>query len=191
MAKKKITGIVAKIAGWLGKVGRGIGGRRVLFAWSAACVAISAFSGVFESIQIYNNHIVDDLGAFTLVQFLEALFMFVKLFTPMFLIVIATKYIFDSSDKHKATATLKLSFAASLAVGLAAGAFFYLDAGHIIGSGAASKYCAGGSTCLFSWDIAKYVGLATTVSTVIMLAIILGLRGIYNELSFMLHKPNK
>jgi hypothetical protein len=60
----------------------------------------------------------------------------------------------------------------------------------MIGSGAGSPYCAAGEICRFGWRLLGYAGQAAAVSALVALVVILGLRGIYTELSFMLDKPN-
>jgi hypothetical protein len=122
-------------------------------------------------------------------QFLGMLFLFLKLFSPMFLLIVAVKYIFDCTNRNDngASETLRLSFAASAFAGLAVGAFYYLDAGHIIGANA-SQYCADGAVCLFNWGMAGLAGRMFLISGAWMMAALLSLRGIYSELSFMLKR---
>jgi hypothetical protein len=186
MAKQKITTTVEKVCDGIAAIGRWIGARRVLFVWSAFSVAVALFFGITKGIRLYGSNA--DINVIVLAQFLDTVFMFLKLFVPMFMLVVATKYIFDSMNRTDkgASETLRLSFAAAVLAGLAIAALYYLDAGHIIGEGANCKYCDAGKACYFSWDMVGLAGKAFLASSAGVLLTILGLRGIYTELSFML-----
>jgi hypothetical protein len=107
----------------------------------------------------------------------------------MFLLIVAMKYIFDCTSRTDsgASETLRLSFVAAIIAGLVIGAFYYLNAGHIIGENA-SPYCATGTVCPFNWQILGLAAKAFLISGTGTLLTIIGFRSIYNELSFMLSK---
>jgi hypothetical protein len=186
MAKQKIITTVEKVCDGIAAIGRWIGARRVLFVWSAFSVATALFFGITEGIMLYKSNA--DISVIVIAQFLSIVFVFLKLFVPMFMMIIATKYIFDSMNRTDkgASETLRLSFAAAALAGLTVAALYYLDAGNIIGEGAGGKYCDAGKTCYFSWGMAGLAGKAFLASGIGVLLTILGLRGIYTELSFML-----
>jgi hypothetical protein len=189
MARSKIVKFVEKACSWITGFGRWIGARRLLFVWSAISVAVALFFGISSAIQFYNSNIVGDMGVFVLTYIFETTFVFLKLFVPMMILVIATKYIFDSNGKRggRASETFRLSLAAALFIGLVIGALYYANAGHIIGNNP-GEYCDAGAICLFNWQIARLAATAFLSYSAVLFIAFLALRGVYDELSFMLSK---
>jgi hypothetical protein len=169
------------------RIGRWIGARRVLFVWSAASFAIAAFLGIASVVESFGADHIADMNVFALTLFLNVFLLFVKLFVPMLVLVIAAKMIFDYSGRQtgKSSETFRLSLLASAITGLATGALYYLNAGHIIGSNA-SLYCEAGTKCLFDWGMLALAGKAFLISGLVSFLALLGMRGIYTELTFML-----
>ncbi|MDR1071445.1 MAG: hypothetical protein LBL21_02280 [Rickettsiales bacterium] len=186
---KKITKFVKKACDAVMRIGRWIGARRVLFVWSAASFAIAAFFGINSTIESFGADYIADMNVLALTLFLNVFLLFVKLFVPMLVLVIAAKMIFDYSGRQtgKPSETFRLSFLASAITGLAIGALYYLNAGHIIGSNA-SLYCDAGARCLFNWGMLALAAKAFLISGIGVMLTILGMRGIYTELTFMLSK---
>jgi len=170
-------------------LGRRIGARRFLFVCSAAAMAVALFLVVPSAVQSFNSNYITDMSGFIAMQFLYILFHFMKLFVPAFLFVVVAKFVFDNNhrDDSSASETLRLAFFASVILGLIVAALQYLNAGHIIGSNG-GYYCQPGIRCLFNWGMVMLAGRAFLASAFIFLMGILGLRGIYSELSFMLAK---
>ena len=192
MAKIKFTriaGAVKAVCARITAVGRWIGARRFLFVWSAVSFGIAAHIGLREAIGLYSGNFVMDVDMFVLTRALDILFTFLKLFVPMFMLVVAAKYIFDCDHRSMGSAsrTFRLSMIAAVAAGIAVAAFYYMNAGHIIGNNP-GRYCADGLVCIFNWDMAALAGRVFLATAVGMLMTLLGLRGVYAETSFMLTK---
>ncbi|MDR2268813.1 MAG: hypothetical protein LBD94_01355 [Rickettsiales bacterium] len=189
MAKSKFIKFVEKACNIILHIGRWIGARRVLFVWSAASFAIAMYLGVTESVRLYDSNFVMDTNMFVLTRFLAMGFAFLKLFAPIFILVVAVKYIFDYHGKAdgRASETFRASLIASVIAGLAIGAFYYMDAGHIIGNNP-SDYCGADTVCTFNWKMLVLAIEAAAAWGAVLFVTILGLRGIYTELSFMLTK---
>ena len=186
MAKYTFTQSLAAIRDGFYGLGHAIGARRFLFVWSAICVAVSLYFGITGAISLYSTNFVTNMGTFLLSQILGTALLFAKIFSPMFILVVAIKYIFDGNDGHPSE-TLKVSLFVSILFGLFIGMFAYLDAGHIVGNNI-GMYCEHGARCWFSWPMLWMACKMFLGSMVGMLALIIGFRGIYNELSFMLSK---
>jgi len=171
------------------RIGRWVGARRFLFVWSAISVAVALFVGAVESVYLYKTNYILNTDIFVLTRLMDAIFLFLKLFTPMFVLVLAVKYIFDCNGKHsgRASETFRLSFIAAMSIGLLIAVFYYLNAGLIIGSNP-SRYCTAGTVCWFSWGMLGLAGRAFLTSGLGLLLTFLGLRGIYTELSYILSK---
>jgi len=192
MAKITKTAAMAAIGSCnlIMRIGRWIGARRTLFVWSAASVAITAFVRVPDAISIYMSGHVTNMTWFLIGQLIMTIDIFLKIFAPIFIMVIAAKYIFDcrSQDMGRASFTFKLSFWTSIVIGLLIAVLFYFDSGNVIGAKLGGSLCASGQICWFNWSMLYAAGrvfLATGITTFILM---LGLRGVYNELSFMLEK---
>jgi hypothetical protein len=170
-------------------IGRAVGARRVLFVWSAMCVAVSLYIAVANGLAQYQGNFIVDMNTFVLTGILGALMMFLKLFSPMLIIVIATKLIFDCGGKHlgRASETFRLSFFSSATIGVIIAALYYLNAGHIIGSNP-SLYCGAGDICLFSWNMLEMAGKVFLIYFAGFFALFLALRGIYEHISYPLEK---
>jgi hypothetical protein len=186
MAMRELVKAFKSIGDGLLTIGRIIGARRFLFVWSAFCVATALFFGISESINLYNSNFVTNMNIFVFTRFLEIVFLFIRLFVPMFILIIAIKYIFDKTDGH-ASETFKLSSIISLVIGLAIAALYYFDMTHVIGSNN-NTFCAVGEACKFNWSIVWVAAKAFLGYSVASLVTLLGLRGVYNELTFMLSK---
>jgi hypothetical protein len=186
---KKIARFIKNACGTVMRIGRWLGARRVLFAWSAASFAIAAFFGIYAAAESYAASRALDINVLVMTMFLNIFILFMKLFVPILMLVVATKLIFDYNGRQsgKASETFRLSFLAALVTGLAVGAFYYMDAGHIIGANA-GQYCEAGARCLFNWKMLGLAAKAFLVSGIGTLLTILGLRGIYAELTYMLSK---
>jgi hypothetical protein len=186
MAMRELVKAFKSIGDGLLTIGRIIGARRFLFVWSAFCVATALFFGISESINLYNSNFVTNMNVFVFTRFLEIIFLFVRLFVPMFIFIIAIKYIFDKTDGHSSE-TFKVSGVISLVIGLLIGSLYYLDMTHVIGSNN-NVFCAVGEVCKFNWNILWVAAKAFIGYSVVSLVTLLGLRGIYTEMTFMLSK---
>ena len=184
-SNKNIINAIRKVFNGILTIGREIKARRFLFIWSAICVGISIFFGISHSMVLYSNNYVTNMNIFVFTRLLEAIFLFIKLFVPMFMLTMAMKYIFDGNNE-KSSETFKIAFFASIVFGLLLGTIYYLDAVHIIGNNS-NALCAA-DVCGFSWSILWYATKAFIAVTIASLSMILGLRGIYKELSFMFSK---
>ena len=190
MAKvKKLAKAATSACNWVMRVGRWVGARRFLFVWSAMSVAVALFMGGVESLYLYKTNYILDMDIFVLTRVMDITFMFLKLFVPMFMLVLAVKYIFDCDGRHsgRASETFRLSLIAAVFIGLLVAAFYYVNAGHIIGVNP-SRYCQAGAVCWFNWGMLGLAGKAFLASSVGLLLMFLGLRGIYAELSYVLSK---
>ena len=194
MAKitKTATKAVTQSCNLIMRIGRWIGARRALFVWSAASVAIMAFVRVPEAVSIYMSGQVNNLTLFLVGQFMIAIVLFLKIFAPIFIMIIASKYIFDCriNNMGRASFTFKLSFWISAIIGLAIAALYYFDSGNIIGGQFGSQFCTAGQVCWFSWPMLWMAGRVFLGTGITMFMLIVGLRGIYNESSFMLEKKD-
>ena len=172
------------------RIGRAIGARRTLFVWSATSFAIAAFIVVPNAIAIYKSGLIVNLTFFMTGQIAAMVSLFLRFFAPMFLLVVAAKYIFDCPDRRapKPSFTFKLSAYLSILIGLLVAVLYYLDGGNMIGAQTGSAVCAAGEVCRFSWALLYMAGRAFLATSVIMFLLFLGLRGIYDQLSFMLEK---
>ncbi|MDR1826474.1 MAG: hypothetical protein LBQ49_02155 [Rickettsiales bacterium] len=190
MAKIKIVGVIKAVCDRVLGIGRRIGARRFLFVWSAVSFGIALYAGLGDTIRLYSTNVILEPDMFVLTRTLDVVFGFLRLFVPMFILVVAAKYIFDFDGKHtgRASATFKTAVFASVAAGLAIAVFYYLDAGHIIGGNNPGRLCADGAVCRFGWDMLSLAGQAFLASALGILLTLLGLRGVYDELSFMLTK---
>jgi len=174
------------------RVGRWIGARRVLFVWSAMSLAITAFVRVPDAASIYMSGQVNNLTLFLVGQLMIAIVLFLKLFSPIFIMIIAAKYIFDcrGNNMGRASFTFKLSFWISIIIGFAIAMLYYLDAGNIIGGKFGSSFCTAAQVCWFSWNM-LYMAVRVFLGTgITIFMLVVGLRGIYNESSFMLEKKD-
>lgn len=189
MAKPKLVKFVEKICDRVMGIGRWVGARRFLFVWSAMSFGVALYIGVNDAIGLYAANYILDINIFVLTRVLDIMFMFLKIFVPMFMLVVATKYIFDCNGKNigRSSDTFKLSIWASVMAGLLIAAFYYMDAGHIIGDNP-GRICADGAVCWFSWKMLSLAGWAFLAGFICTMLTLLGLRGIYTELSFMLSK---
>lgn len=187
MAKNKFLKSVGHACGIITGIGRRIGARRLLFVWSAFSAGIAAYLGVSETIGLYSSYPVSGMNLFVLTRFITIIFAFLKIFVPMFVLVVAMKYIFDADGKRdgRASKTFYSAMIASIVIGLAVGALYYMDAGHIIGNNS-SIYCMDGMTCMFSWNMLLLAAEAFAAAAIGSFIMILGMRGVYTELSFML-----
>ena len=189
MAKIKIVKTVRAVCDRVLNVGRWIGARRFLFVWSAVSFGLALYIGIAEGVGVYTSGIVLDMDIFMLTRALDVVVMFLKLFVPMLMLVVAAKYIFDCDGRHmgRASRTFRLSLWASVFIGLAVASLYYANAGNIIGNNP-GNFCVSGLVCWFNWPMVGLAARAFAASAICALLTILGMRGIYTELSFMLSK---
>jgi hypothetical protein len=189
MAKLKIVRILRAVCDRVLDIGRRVGARRFLFVWSAVAFGIALYAGLGDAIALYSANVVIDLDMFVLTRVLDVVFTFLRLFVPMFMLVIAAKYIFDYDGRHTGGAgrTFRLSLIGAIVAGLCIAVVYYLDAGHMLGSNP-GRICPDGTVCRFGWKMLSLAGERFLASSIGILLTILGLRGIYTELSFMLTK---
>jgi len=191
MAKIKIVPTLRAICARVLNAGRRVGARRFLFVWSAVAFGVALYAGLGESVRLYSANVVLEMDIFVLTRVLDVMFTFLRLFVPMLMLVIAAKYIFDYDGRHIGGAgrTLRLSIIAAVSAGLVIAVVYYLDAGHIIGNNP-GRICADGAVCRFGWKMLAFAGERFLATSIGILLTLLGLRGMYDELSFMLTKNN-
>jgi len=190
MAKSKAFSFIARIAEWFVNLGRKVGARRALFVWSAISFAMALMVVWTVAPDSYVVNGFWNINGFIISQIKTLLLIFLEVFTPMFMLIVAAKYIFDRVNikANGMSRTLKISFAAAAFVGIAAATLNYLDAGNFIGAGTGS-YCAA-ARCFFNLKMLLLAGEVFMLYGVGTLLLLLALRGIYTELSYMLAKNN-